>query len=395
VAATDGRVAAMSSETSRQREVITTVRLKLHSLTNRKAELLEREYQAFQAALRGETSNLHSVTNQQVTKIEKQRAPRHEQPLTLRNDAIAISKNDLPLSKYWIRLPIYNPAQERGDSVWCPVFVPEKDEGRIQKADIGDSELVRRDGDWYVHLTCKRTYDLQDSYSDVLAIDMGARWIAVSVALADRATTFYGKEVRRIREHYKQLGKRLGNENVKRWSQIVGRIYRNESRKVEDRLHKISRKIVDEAENRDAVIVIGDLSGIREDNDKGRFVNDKIHTMPFAKLKSFIEYKAYQAGLEVISVDEAYTSQTCNRCAEKGTRETQGRFRCPHCGLDDNADKNGALNIGKRALGKFQRPLSEAGAVLARPETQVLVNYDGVQPANSSESVTLTLSEDS
>lgn len=377
-----------------QREVIVTVRLKLHSLTNRKAELLEREYQAFQASLRGEKSQLHSVTDQQVVKIEDQRDPRHEQPLNLRNDAIAISKNDLPLSTYWIRLPVYNPAKERGDSVWCPVFVPEKDEPRIQDADIGDSELVRRDGDWYVHLTCKQTYELQESYSDVLAIDMGARWIAVSVALSDRATTFYGAEIRQLREHYKQLGKRLGNENVTRWSQVIGRIRCNESRKVEDRLHKISREIVDDAKDRDAIIVVGDLSGIREDNDKGRFVNDKIHTMPFAKLQSFIEYKAHQAGLEVLTVDEAYTSQTCNRCAEGGIRETQGRFRCPHCGLDDNADKNGALNIGKRALGKFQRPLSEVGAALARPGTQVVVDHERAQPANSQTSVTLTLSEE-
>jgi putative transposase len=54
--------------------------------------------------------------------------------------------------------------------------------------------------------------------------------------------------------------------------------------------------------------------------------------------------------------------------------------------LDDNADKNGALNIGKRALGKFSKPLSEAGAVLARPETQVIVPRDD-EPANLSVSV--------
>ena len=68
-------------------------------------------------------------------------------------------------------------------------------------------------------------------------------------------------------------------------------------------------------------------------------------------------------------------------CACEGVRETQGRFECPECGLDDNADKNGALNIGKRALGKFSKPLSEAGAVLARPETQIIVQRDD-EPVN-------------
>jgi len=37
--------------------------------------------------------------------------------------------------------------------------------------------------------------------------------------------------------------------------------------------------------------------------------------------------------------------------------------------------------IGKRALGKFSKPLSKAGAVLAQPETQVIVHCDD-EPAN-------------
>lgn len=41
------------------------------------------------------------------------------------------------------------------------------------------------------------------------------------------------------------------------------------------------------------------------------------------------------------------------RCNSKSER--------PECGLDDNAGKNGALNIGNRALGRFSKPLFEAG----------------------------------
>ncbi len=121
---------------------------------------------------------------------------------------------------------------------------------------------------------------------------------------------------------------------------------------------------------------------------QGTDLNDKLHKMPFAKLLSYIEYKAHREGIEVVLVDEAYTSQTCNRCAEEGVRNTQGRFCCPHCGLDDNADKNGATNIGNRVLGKFSKPLSDTGAVLTRPETHVVV-----EPENSQDSVGLTLSE--
>jgi putative transposase len=170
---------------------------------------------------------------------------------------------------------------------------------------------------------------------------------------------------------------------------VVERIGDAEARKVDDRLHKIARQIVEDAEERNAIIVVGDLGGIRTDNDKGRYVNDKTHKMPFARLLNYIEYKSHDVGIEVQLVDEYDTSQTCNRCACEGVRETQGRFECPECGLDDNVDKNGALNIGKRALGKFPKPLSEAGAGLAQPETQVIVHRDD-EPANLSVSVGAT-----
>ena len=95
-----------------------------------------------------------------------------------------------------------------------------------------------------------------------------------------------------------------------------------EARKVDDRLHKISRRIVEDAESRNAEIVVGDLSGIHEDNAKGRYVNDKTHKMPFARLLNYIEYKAHDAGIDVQLVDEYDTSQTCNRCACEDIRET-------------------------------------------------------------------------
>ncbi|WP_436347809.1 zinc ribbon domain-containing protein [Natronorubrum sp. FCH18a] len=128
---------------------------------------------------------------------------------------------------------------------------------------------------------------------------------------------------------------------------------------------------------RNAVTVAGDLGGIRRDSDKGRYVNDETRKIPFARLLSHIEYKAHDAGIDVRSVEEYDASKTCNRCGCEGFRETQGRFACPECGLDGNADENGAfenrrfsdacessvrnaLNIGNRASGEFSKPLAEA-----------------------------------
>lgn len=373
------------------RRVANTVRVKLHRLTQRKSALLEREYDAFQTAVQGGDARLYSATKQQASKVQRQKNPRSdtEQPVVLRNDVLDVAYDtDTVLSSWWIRVPVYDPERDRGNSIWCPAIVPEKDDTLVREGTIRDSELVRHDSGWFVHLVIERREEIRETYDDVLAIDMGARWVATSVALSTRQTSFYGKNVRQLREHYKQLRKSIGKSDIRQGNRVIRRLGDAESRKVDDCLHKISRTIVDDAVDRNAAIAIGDLGGIREGTDKGRHFNDKLHKMPFAKLLSYIEYKAHREGIEVVLVDEAYTSQICNRCTEKGTRNTQGRFRCPNCGLDDNADKNGATNIGKRVLGKFSKPLSETGAALARPGTQVVV-----EPENSQPRVSLTLCE--
>jgi putative transposase len=384
------------------RDVTTTVQVKLHSLTERKARLVEREYAAFQDAVHGDDADLYSATKQQAGKVRSNKNPREdtEQPVVLRNDCITVEHDeDTVLSSWWFKLPVYNPDRERGDSIWVPVRVPEKDTHLLEDEYISDSELVHRDGEWYVHLVCTRSVAVADEYDDVLAVDMGAKWIAVSTFLSDRDTTFHGADVRRVREHYKQLRKSIGKAKVRSGAQVIERIGAKESRTVEHELHRVANDLVALARERNAVIVFGDMTGLCFDNDEGRYVNDKTHKMPYAKLANVLTYKTHLDGRECVPVEEYDTSVTCWRCGSQNTsREVQGRLECHDCGLDDNADKNGASNIAQRAVGKdIQSPLSSAGAVVARPETQVVLEGTGgeMEPANSPEGVGLTLSEGS
>jgi transposase, IS605 OrfB family, central region len=132
---------------------------------------------------------------------------------------------------------------------------------------------------------------------------------------------------------------------------------------VDDLLHKISREIVNRAKEENAVIVLGDLKGIRKQN-RGRKFNRKLNTFPYYRLSKFIEYKASWEGIAVIKVSEANTSRICSRCGSQGLRRN-GKFVCSKCGVELNADYNGALNILKRALGY----MSKAGADLTQPRT--------------------------
>ena len=302
------------------REVTTTVRVKIHSLTERKSRLVEREYSAFQDAVHGDDANLYSATKQQAGKVRSNKNPREdtEQPVVLRNDCITIEHDeDTVLSSWWFKLPIYNPKKERGDSIWVPVHVPEKNTHLLKDEYIRDSELVHRDGEWYIHLVCKRSVAVADEYDDVLAVDMGAKWIAVSTFLSDRDTQFHGAEVRRAREHYKQLRKSIGKAKVRSGAQVIERLGDKESRTVEHELHQVANELVARARERSAVIVFGDMTGLRFDNDKGRYVNDKTHKMPYAKMANILTDKSHLDGRECIPVEEYDASVTCWRCGSR------------------------------------------------------------------------------
>lgn len=132
----------------------------------------------------------------------------------------------------------------------------------------------------------------------------------------------------------------------------IKKIGNKERRIIDDCLHKISRAIVDHAKQNNAMIVLGDLKGIRN-NRRGPRSNRKLNSFPYYRLSQFIEYKANWEGMVVMKVSEAYPSQICSRCGEKGSRYF-GRFICGKCGVELNADVNGARNIMKRAFGQLK-----------------------------------------
>jgi IS605 OrfB family transposase len=131
--------------------------------------------------------------------------------------------------------------------------------------------------------------------------------------------------------------------------------------------HCISRRIVEEAKATNKAIVLEDLSGIRKrGNDKSRRMRRMLGRWAFYQLRAFIEYKAKEAGVEVIIISPAYTSKTCSACGLIGHRRKH-LFKCS-CGFSCDADVNAAHNIAaQRAL-----VVGIADAV-NRPEAAVLV----------------------
>ena len=329
-------------------------------LTNIKHQILDHEYEGLQRFLHGDFSvELYSANKQQAKRFYKQIKPEREYPLSIRKDLIRVERRDTKLARYWVRVPV----KLRRGGIWIAIK-PHCD----IKADyeICESKLIRRDGEYFLHIVVKREIELKTSYSSILAVDLGIRHVACSVDMLSGETHFYGRKLRQVRGHFFRLRRKLGRKKLMK---VVKRIGDRESRITNDQLHKIAKAIVDEAERLNAIIAIGNLKGIRY-NGKGRRFNRKLNSWPFRKLQQYIEYKANWRGIAMVEVNEAYTSRLCWRCGAIGIRsgKHRGLFECPRCGLLENADRNGAFNIGKRVLGQ----VSKVGAAVNQPVTEAL-----------------------
>ena len=85
-------------------------------------------------------------------------------------------------------------------------------------------------------------------------------------------------------------------------------------------------------------------------------LNKAILDAGWAQFATILSGKAEEAGLDVVFVNPACTSITCQHCGRTCTRPRQDSVICPAHGRMD-ADLNAARNIATRAgLGSGQAP---------------------------------------
>ena len=341
------------------------IKCKVVALTERKRRLLDAEYNGLQAYLQtGKDSGLCKTNMRQAKRFYKHILVNHEYPLTIRKDLVRFQTNTCKLSKFWCSVPVGGRIR-----LWLPV---QPHAPYPEGATLCESKITRgRDGRFWIHLVVEKEVPCHTDFMNVLAVDLGERLPAATVLYAQDAfkePKFYGREIRGIRRHYAWLRKRLGEKKA---LDTIRKIGRTEHRKVNDTCHKISHAIVEQASRERAVIVLGNLKGIRG-RARGRRMNRIVSNMPYYKLTQQITYKAAWLGIPVYQISERHTSKTCYRCGSMNTtRIKQPIFECKACGLVYNADLNAAKNIAERFLDQ----VVEERGILAMPITP---HEDGV-----------------
>jgi IS605 OrfB family transposase len=214
---------------------------------------------------------------------------------------------------------------------------------------IGGAELVQRDGQFFLHITQTKAHPDPDEPIGFLGVDLGI----VNLATDSDGETVSGEHVKRVREKRFSHRQNLQTANTRRSRWRLRQLARKEGRFQKDVNHQISKKLVKKAKTERKALALEELTHIRKRTDNCcRRSQRRLRTSwAFRQLRTFIAYKAAQAGVLVVAVDPRNTSRTCSVCGycDKQNRKTQSHFSCLSCGHTAAADTNAAVNIAYRA----------------------------------------------
>lgn len=197
---------------------------------------------------------------------------------------------------------------------------------------LSDSSILRNQSGELVLRLVFKTKEKPPSTSSGLGIDLG---ITKPIVFSDGKMLGSGAYIRHKKLEY---GKKRA-----RGQKLKASISAKQSRWTNDLNHKLSRKAVDYAISQGAsVLALENLKGHHLSNRRFRK-----YSWAFKDLLSKVAYKAEHAGLKVVYVNPAYTSQTCSCCGSKSkdNRKTQDWFLCRKCNYEANADVNASKNI--------------------------------------------------
>lgn len=223
----------------------------------------------------------------------------------------------------------------------------------------GESDLISRNGKWFLNLTVDVPENREIEAVDCLGVDMGI----VAIAFDSDGTVYSGSHLNKVRNRNRALRRKLQRKGTKSSKRLLKKRSKRESNFARNVNHIISKRIIQTAERTNRAVAIEELTGIRARIRARKRERTRLHTWGFAQLGSFLTYKAELAGIPLIRIDPRNTSRRCNKCGHttKANRKSQSEFSCKACGHTENADGNGAKNIRLRGLeilrtGAFNHP---------------------------------------
>lgn len=227
-------------------------------------------------------------------------------------------------------------------------FVCGKEQRENLKFQKGESDLVYKDGNFFLYATCEIKEPKTIETQKFLGVDLGI----ANIANDSLGNKYSGAHINSLRKRHLKLRRRLQSKGTKSAKRLLKKRNRKEQRFSKDVNHKVSKRIVETAQRHSMGISLENLEGIRQRATVRKKQRYSLHSWSFYDLRQKIWYKARLAGIPVVLVDPKYTSQECSKChhIEKSNRKSQSKFSCNSCGYTAHADYNAACVISSRAV---------------------------------------------
>lgn len=223
-------------------------------------------------------------------------------------------------------------------------------DGRVAR---GQADLVLRRGRFYLYVTVEVPDGAPVDPEGWLGVDLGIR----NLATDSDGEVHSGAAVEAVRVRMHRLRGALQSAGTKSAKRHLRKLAGKEARFRTHTNHVLSKALVTKAQDTCRGLAIEDLRGIRGRTTVRRSQRAQMGSWAFFQLRSFLMYKSRHAGVALVVVNPAYTSQRCPRCGhiDRGNRRSQAEFQCKSCGFAAHADVVGAVNIARKAA--VNRPI--------------------------------------
>jgi transposase len=168
----------------------------------------------------------------------------------------------------------------------------------------------------------------------LIAATDGVKAVLVSGRGVKAVIRWHNKTLARIQQA--QANKAKGSRRWKRLQRRKYNLLSRSKRQVRDAAHKATYQIAQAFPN--ATCYVGEPFN-KAAQRAGRVVAQQVSAACTRKIIQQLDYKMANA----VTINEAYTSQTCPVCGERSTHSRI--YRCPRCGATGPRDAIGAVNI--------------------------------------------------
>jgi putative transposase len=182
----------------------------------------------------------------------------------------------------------------------------------------------------------------------------------------------------KIKADYRIVKSQFKRNDSRIRARVFSKYGEKQRNRVQPLLHKVSKRIVEEAKTNRYGIVMERLTGLRrlyrKGNGQSRNYRARMNSWSYGELQRQIEYKTRWEGVRVEYVPPRNTSKRCSICGYKTLESTKRQLWCPKCGTILDRDENAARNIAAGGL-RFSPngPPGEAMVEEREPEKVTLI----------------------